>query len=285
MGGRARARTAETRPVRHVRLADGPQRAGRRAQHLLLHGGRHLRSRRPTHPGGADGGSTSAATRSGCIPATRAFAPEVVAARARRRCSTPASARGVEQAQWGGRQHYLRWENPETWRACEDAGLAHDSTLGFSAGSGFRTGACVDHPVFDLRARRALRLRERPLVVMDGGSRPRRPATTTSPEAVIARLRERAGAWAATSRAVAQQQPALARATATSTAGGGRMSAPRVASSWPSSTRPAFIEQTARDCRAGLRRRAGGPVPRRRLDGRDRRATCEALADETHASG
>jgi Family of unknown function (DUF7033) len=74
---------------------------------------------------------------------------------------------GVTQDQWGGRQHFLRWENPVTWRAWEDAGLAHDSSLGYPRNPGFRCGTCREYPVFDLIERRELRLRERPLVVME----------------------------------------------------------------------------------------------------------------------
>lgn len=74
---------------------------------------------------------------------------------------------GVEQSEWGGRQHFLRWENPTTWRGWEQAGLAYDSSLGFSHDPGFRCGVCFEYPVFDLLAHRCLRLRERPLVVME----------------------------------------------------------------------------------------------------------------------
>jgi hypothetical protein len=74
---------------------------------------------------------------------------------------------GIEQDEWGARQHFLRWENPTTWRAYEEAGLAYDTTLGFSSRPGFRAGTCHEYPAFDLRERRELRLRERPLVLMD----------------------------------------------------------------------------------------------------------------------
>jgi hypothetical protein len=77
------------------------------------------------------------------------------------------AAEGIAQAEWGGRQHFLRWEAGETWRLWEDAGLAYDSTVGFAEQPGFRTGACYEHPVFLLRERKRLKLRERPLVVMD----------------------------------------------------------------------------------------------------------------------
>ena len=77
-------------------------------------------------------------------------------------------AAGFDQPTWGVRQHYLRFENPQTWRNHESAGLDHDSTLGFVDQVGFRAGTCREFPLFDVRGRRTLDLRERPLVVMDG---------------------------------------------------------------------------------------------------------------------
>jgi hypothetical protein len=79
-----------------------------------------------------------------------------------------AEAQGVRQDEWGGRQHFLRWANPETWRNWEAAGLSYDSTLGYWEALGFRTGTCHPYRVFDLRERRPLRLRELPFQVMDG---------------------------------------------------------------------------------------------------------------------
>ena len=74
---------------------------------------------------------------------------------------------GVRQEAWGGRQHYLQWANPATWRNWDEAGLAYDCTLAFSEAVGFRTGTCREYPVFDLVGRRPLDLRERPFQVMD----------------------------------------------------------------------------------------------------------------------
>ncbi len=74
---------------------------------------------------------------------------------------------GIEQPIRGGRQHYLRWENPTTWQNWNDAGLEYDSTLGFADRPGFRCGVCFEYPVFNLRTHTPLRLRERPLIVMD----------------------------------------------------------------------------------------------------------------------
>jgi hypothetical protein len=78
-----------------------------------------------------------------------------------------AARHGVRQERWGGRQHYLQWANPTTWRNWDDAGLAYDCTLAFSEVPGFRTGTCREYPVFDLVVRRPLALREQPFQVMD----------------------------------------------------------------------------------------------------------------------
>ena len=78
-----------------------------------------------------------------------------------------ADAENIRQERWGGRQHFLRWEAPTTWQAWEDAGLDYDSTLTFADNVGFRCGVCYEFPVFNLRTRRPLHLREQPLIVME----------------------------------------------------------------------------------------------------------------------
>lgn len=87
--------------------------------------------------------------------------------RAFRRLREAARRSGVEQSVWGGRTHYLRWENPQTWVTWEQAGLDYDATLAYADEIGFRTGTCHDYPAFDVLERRPLRLRERPFQVMD----------------------------------------------------------------------------------------------------------------------
>lgn len=74
----------------------------------------------------------------------------------------------IHQDQWGGRQHYLRWQVPVTWRNWARAGLNYDSTLCYSDQAGFRCGVCYDFSVFDLEKREQLTLIERPLIVMEG---------------------------------------------------------------------------------------------------------------------
>ncbi len=74
---------------------------------------------------------------------------------------------GIERESWGVRQHFLRWRWPDTARAHESLGLAHDSTIGFAEVIGFRAGTCHEYQLFDPVERRPMALSERPLIVMD----------------------------------------------------------------------------------------------------------------------
>ncbi len=65
------------------------------------------------------------------------------------------------------RQHYLRFEVPDTWRCLSEAGIKTDSTLGYAAEPGFRCGTSKPFPVFDIIERNELPLMERPLLIMD----------------------------------------------------------------------------------------------------------------------
>lgn len=44
----------------------------------------------------------------------------------------------IQQATWGGCQHYLRWDPARTWKAWAEAGLDYDSMVAYSEMSGFR---------------------------------------------------------------------------------------------------------------------------------------------------
>ena len=66
-----------------------------------------------------------------------------------------------------GREHYLRFEVPTTWQAWEDNGLQVDSTCGYADKEGFRCGTGNEFSVFNILTRKKLKLKERPLVVMD----------------------------------------------------------------------------------------------------------------------
>jgi hypothetical protein len=74
---------------------------------------------------------------------------------------------GIQQKEWGGRMHFLRWRWPETAVAWVQAGLAYDSTLGFADRAGFRCGTSREYLAFDPLQRSVLPLRIRPLVAME----------------------------------------------------------------------------------------------------------------------
>lgn len=74
---------------------------------------------------------------------------------------------GINQQMWGGRMHFLRWDQSVTLKAWSDADMAYDSTLSYADMPGFRCGTCFEYPAFDVVTDQALPLRIRPLVAMD----------------------------------------------------------------------------------------------------------------------
>lgn len=75
---------------------------------------------------------------------------------------------GIEQAQWGGRMHYLRWETPTTLYGLEQAGMSYDSTMTYADYAGFRCGTCHEYQAFDPVSKRKFSLHVRPLIAMEG---------------------------------------------------------------------------------------------------------------------
>ena len=175
---RRRPRGPAPRSAQHLRLPDGRQRAPRPAQRLLLPGrptasaSRRTRRTSSTTLGRARSwrASTRADTRSGSMPSFGTVSRRAAHARGvRARCGAVAAARGRRaRTRWGGRQHYLRWANPSTWRNWDAAGLDYDCTLALR-----RAGRLPDRhlprvPRSSTSTRAApLRLRERPFQVMD----------------------------------------------------------------------------------------------------------------------
>ena len=92
--------------------------------------------------------------------------PELIAQEARRLRAVLAEE-NIHQSAIGGRMHYLRWEQPTTLRAWAAAGMDYDSTLSYADRPGFRCGTCFEYPAFDPVVGEALKLRVRPLVVME----------------------------------------------------------------------------------------------------------------------
>ena len=73
----------------------------------------------------------------------------------------------TEQKIVEGREHYLRFEVPSTWQIWEDNGMKVDSTCGYADKEGFRCGTGDEFSVFNILTREKLKLKERPLIVMD----------------------------------------------------------------------------------------------------------------------
>jgi len=73
----------------------------------------------------------------------------------------------TEQKILEGREHYLRFEVPTTWQVWEDNGMEVDSTCGYADKEGFRCGTGDEFSVFNVLTREKLKLKERPLVLMD----------------------------------------------------------------------------------------------------------------------
>jgi hypothetical protein len=81
---------------------------------------------------------------------------------------------GLNRNTLGGRQHYLRFKVPDTWRHWEVVGLKYDSSMGYAEHEGFRCGTCHPFQPYDIEKDRPLNLMEIPLIVMDGVLKQRR---------------------------------------------------------------------------------------------------------------
>ena len=73
----------------------------------------------------------------------------------------------IGQEIFEGRGHYLRFEVPLTWQIYEDHGMKIDSTCCYADREGFRCGTGEEFSVFNILTREKLKLKERPLLLMD----------------------------------------------------------------------------------------------------------------------
>jgi hypothetical protein len=92
---------------------------------------------------------------------------------------------------YGGRQHYLRFEVPMTWRLWERASLIYDSTLGYPEQEGFRCGTCYPYQPFDVLEQRIINIYECPLIVMDSTLANYKHINTIEAEKIILDLAKR----------------------------------------------------------------------------------------------
>ena len=73
----------------------------------------------------------------------------------------------IEFSNIGGRQHYLRYSVATTPQLWEANGFTYDTSLGFADNAGFRTGVCYEYTMFNLITRTKMRLKQRPLLIME----------------------------------------------------------------------------------------------------------------------
>jgi peptidoglycan/xylan/chitin deacetylase (PgdA/CDA1 family) len=68
----------------------------------------------------------------------------------------------------GYRNHYLRFQVPDSWEILEKAGFGYDTTLGYPDMVGFRNGMCHPFRPFNRNTNAEIDIWELPLVIMDG---------------------------------------------------------------------------------------------------------------------
>lgn len=95
------------------------------------------------------------------------------------------------ETRYGGRQHFLRFQVPDTWRHWEQVGLTYDSTMTYADHEGFRCGTCHPFRPFDVEQNREIDLWEVPLIVMDGTLRNYRKLTAEQGEVRILEMARR----------------------------------------------------------------------------------------------
>jgi len=67
----------------------------------------------------------------------------------------------------GYRNHYLRFQLPQSWRNLAEAGFSYDTTLGYADCAGFRNGMCFPFYPYDATKKEFIDIVELPLMVMD----------------------------------------------------------------------------------------------------------------------
>ena len=67
----------------------------------------------------------------------------------------------------GYRNHFLKFEVPDTWMLLSKAGFKYDSTFGYADCVGFRNGMCHPFKPFNLNTGKEIDILEIPLTVMD----------------------------------------------------------------------------------------------------------------------
>ena len=85
------------------------------------------------------------------------------------------------------RQHFLRFQLPETYQALTEYGIDQDYSMGFHDDIGFRSGTAYAHSFFDLKNDQQLSIKLIPLVAMDSAMN---VYLKYSPEEAISEMKE-----------------------------------------------------------------------------------------------
>ncbi|NEZ45597.1 hypothetical protein FDF74_00040 [Clostridium niameyense] len=73
----------------------------------------------------------------------------------------------IQQDVIGCRNHYLRFNVPDSWEILKNINIKYDTTLGYSDNNGFRAGTCSSFVPFNLNSSSLIPIYEVPLVIMD----------------------------------------------------------------------------------------------------------------------
>lgn len=65
------------------------------------------------------------------------------------------------------RQHFLKFNLPDTYRILIESGIEHEHSMGYSEVAGFRAGTACSFPWYDVKAEKETALRIHPFCVMD----------------------------------------------------------------------------------------------------------------------
>ena len=82
------------------------------------------------------------------------------------------------------RHHYLRFKVPDTFATWEKNDIVYDSSISYSDHIGFRCGTSVTYPLFNLKERSTLDIKEKPLIIMDILLRDRQNTERSAEESV-----------------------------------------------------------------------------------------------------
>jgi len=85
----------------------------------------------------------------------------------RRRMISACKQAGADARAHGNRQHFLRWDTMQTPDHLETAGFKYDTTGAFADAPGFRYGTSRSFAMWSWRNRAPLKIKQRPLVVME----------------------------------------------------------------------------------------------------------------------